>query len=377
MPFICLAQADIDDGTVNILDLLPNSSLRNLVLDPEGQTQYVNRVLNDTNVIADATTGEALFTTSGLASYLADRVQPGGAEAATGTVTIASATAGDTVTIGGVTFTAVAGGATASNQEFDDVANSGSNAATATSLEAAINDATSQGLIEAGNGGVSATANAASDVVTLTATVTGSTGELTLASSNGTRLAVSGATLTRTASDAWTQPQLVTASEAIITRLDAGQSLTLSDVNTILSAVGGDLTGSGGSGSTGTLDELLSILAGREYTVEAGAALNTTGPIAWNSAQVGSFTRDVLVFDTAVNNSASGTTVAYERKGIKSTVDGGAFQESLAQGTLSVFAGGVTIFTDNDLLPPIAGQTAQIDNARLVTVYADDGSVLA
>jgi hypothetical protein len=55
----------------------------------------------------------------------------------------------DTIDFMGVTFTAVAGGAVAANQEFDDVANSGSAAATATSLSTAINDAASQALLNA------------------------------------------------------------------------------------------------------------------------------------------------------------------------------------------------------------------------------------
>ena len=46
MPYICLARTDIPDGTLQVLDLVPNTSLRSN-LDPPGQTRYVNRVQND------------------------------------------------------------------------------------------------------------------------------------------------------------------------------------------------------------------------------------------------------------------------------------------------------------------------------------------
>lgn len=102
---------------------------------------------------------------------------------ASGTVTLASVSAADTVTINGVVLTAVSGAPAA--DQFDI---SGTDTADAVSFCAAVAaNATLAGLITAAN---------VLGVVTLTAIVPGLPGNaITLASSNGTRLAVSAARL--------------------------------------------------------------------------------------------------------------------------------------------------------------------------------------
>lgn len=102
---------------------------------------------------------------------------------ASGTVTLASVAAADTVTINGVVLTAVSG-APAANQ-FDI---SGTDTADAVSFVAAVAaNATLAGMVLATN---------VAGVVTLEAKVGGVIGNaITLASSNGTRLAVSAARL--------------------------------------------------------------------------------------------------------------------------------------------------------------------------------------
>lgn len=102
---------------------------------------------------------------------------------ASGTVTLASVLAADTVTVAGTVFTAVSG--TPVGAQFDI---SGTDTADAASLVAAINaHATVSKYV---------VASSALGVVTLTAVVAGHLGNLvTLASSNGTRLAVSAAAL--------------------------------------------------------------------------------------------------------------------------------------------------------------------------------------
>lgn len=106
---------------------------------------------------------------------------------ATGTVTLASVLAADTVTINGLVYTAVAG-AKANNTEFSI---DGTDTVDAADLVDSITNDTRQGTLA----DVSAT-NAAG-VVTLTSTAIGTRGNaVTLVSSNGTRLAVSGATFT-------------------------------------------------------------------------------------------------------------------------------------------------------------------------------------
>jgi phage tail sheath gpL-like len=106
-----------------------------------------------------------------------------GAVQATGTVTLASVTAADTVTINGVVLTAVSGAPAAG--EFDI---SGTDTADAVSFCAAVAaNATLAGLV---------TATSVLGVVTLTAIRGGVSGNaITLASSNGGRLAVSAARL--------------------------------------------------------------------------------------------------------------------------------------------------------------------------------------
>lgn len=115
-------------------------------------------------------------------------------DAPSGTVTVASVQAGDTVTIEGVVFTAAGAGANPAAQEFDETA--GTDALVAASLVATINDAASQALITAASGGPGVTAaNGGTAVVTLTADEVSTDAELTLVSSTGARLAVSAATL--------------------------------------------------------------------------------------------------------------------------------------------------------------------------------------
>jgi phage tail sheath gpL-like len=106
---------------------------------------------------------------------------------ASGTVTAASVVAGDTVTVDGRVYTAVANGTAPVGNQFSVGA---SDAACAANLAAAINagetlDASSK-----------VTATAASAVVTITARAAGTGGNaITLATSNNTRLAKSGTTL--------------------------------------------------------------------------------------------------------------------------------------------------------------------------------------
>ena len=75
MPYICQARNDIPDGILQVLDLLPNTSQRNLIYDPPGQTKYVNRLQNDTVAVSG---GFTAATYKGLAAYIIDAVADGG-----------------------------------------------------------------------------------------------------------------------------------------------------------------------------------------------------------------------------------------------------------------------------------------------------------
>lgn len=107
MPYICQTRDDIPNGILQVLDLFPNTSLRNQVYDPVGQTKYINRCQNETVVVsASATAAEY----KGLAAYLIDSVADGGDDGALtaaqandmATAIIARLDAGSTLTLAGI-----------------------------------------------------------------------------------------------------------------------------------------------------------------------------------------------------------------------------------------------------------------------------------
>ncbi len=75
MPYICKRRSDIPSGILQVLDLQPNESQRNLIYEPPGQTKYVNRPQNDTVVVASNVTSAAY---SGVAAWLIDTIEDAG-----------------------------------------------------------------------------------------------------------------------------------------------------------------------------------------------------------------------------------------------------------------------------------------------------------
>lgn len=138
--------------------------------------------------------GQAEYSRKGQTSFLLNMLDFLEApEAAQGHITADAPQAGDTFDLAGVvTFTAIAGVANPANQEFTTL---GGDEAVATSIAAAINDAASQALIGVATGGPSITATVMGTRVLLQSDTEGLTGEIALASSNGTRLPVSGVAL--------------------------------------------------------------------------------------------------------------------------------------------------------------------------------------
>jgi hypothetical protein len=273
MPYICLARNDIPDGTIQILDLSPNTSQRSLIYEPPGQTKYVNRALDEapTNVPA---TGAVVADFLGLQAYIADR--------------------------------------------FDPV-----------------------NLIGA----------------------------------------------------EWSLADLATASAALLAEVDAGNALTGGaggTVNAALLAALGAPVGFTIGAETAVLTELLSVLAGRGYVLPAGS-IKLAGA-AWVPAQAGSFTETHRVYGTTMdagewvpstyaNMLAGGDPIQYETKPIRHTYDSTHFQVSLGEGHLATFQAGVTLWPDSDLVGHYPwlmqgnNQHPQVNNARVVTVYNDDGTL--
>lgn len=92
MPYIAMRRTDIPNGVLQVLDLVPNTSLRNQIYDPIGQTKYINRFSSDTLAALSANATVAAY--SGLAAYLIDHVIKNAANV-TITVTVANQVAGD------------------------------------------------------------------------------------------------------------------------------------------------------------------------------------------------------------------------------------------------------------------------------------------
>lgn len=115
--YICVIRSDIPRGYLQVLDLKPNESQRNLVYDPPGQTRYLNYVENETVATVVIAGGHIALRdeTSGLAAYLLDNVEAGGLGGgppypgftavqaiAAATAIIARMVAGNTMAIGDV-----------------------------------------------------------------------------------------------------------------------------------------------------------------------------------------------------------------------------------------------------------------------------------
>ena len=101
MPYICLRRDDIPANVLQVLDLKPNTSLRVPSLEPPGQTRYVRRSVATSVTVAGGVVSGSTDPLVGLAAYFADRVDPGGAQFATGTVLMSGPLAGDVVTFTG------------------------------------------------------------------------------------------------------------------------------------------------------------------------------------------------------------------------------------------------------------------------------------
>lgn len=171
--YICVARADIPRGTLQVLDLQPNTSLKDRLYDPPSQSKYLNRVTSDSVATVGTTPVATRADYRGLAAYLIDHIEAGGLAAGTA---------------------------------------------------------------------------------------------------------------------AFTAAQANTAAAAIIAEVDAGNALTLADINTVLAGVVADteLTSGGGSASTGSVEEVLRILAGGEYLLPAGSSVDSDGS-TFVAAVAGSF----------------------------------------------------------------------------------------
>jgi len=392
MPYICLTRSDIPDGTLQILDLLPNASQRHPGYDPPAQTRYLNRVQNEALTLVN---GVSYGVKNGLAAYILDRVEPGGLQVGSAEVDLdapGAVLAGDTITLGGVVFTAVDGLYDPAVQEFYSDLGAGSDEAVmANSLIDAVNDPATQALLLAAGSTVTASAGASlgAGQVTLTADTAGATGALTLAESTaGARIDISNDHLGRTF-EAFTADHAYNIAVRIIARLDAASALTATDLNTAINAEAGVSGCSIASvGTLGSLIEVLSILAGRGYRLPDLATVYTgAGYDLWHTAAAGSFDITHLVNDTNMvageltPTNIGGDSATMPVKGITDTYNSSTLDISLLEGALSKMSTGLTLWPDSDPIPHFPwtyqkGTAYTQTTARVVTVYDDDGSVL-
>jgi len=154
------------------------------------------------------------------------------------------------------------------------------------------------------------------------------------------------------AADSLTVPQAEAAATLILGRAQAGQTLQVADINTILSGVAvvnaaTDLDGAAvGSDSTGSVAEVLAILAGEDYTVNGGVPIqDLNGAFA---PVIGAGTLGTTM-RTLVHNDSS-------------------WKISFSEGTLGGLAGA------QDPKKAFAGVNSA---TPLLTVYNDDGTIYA
>lgn len=309
MPYICLRRSDIPAGVLQVTDFWPNASQRNQSIDPQPQgPRYPNQPVTATPVLSSTGLAQRYFATaqSGLAAYLTANVEgPSGAAltpaqadaaaaaviaamraggamtssainalllttaavAATGTLTFTgNALNTETVTIGGKVYTFQ----TVLTNVNGNVLIGGSASASLDNLIAAIN-------LGAGAGTLYAAAT------TLHPTVSAAAG--------------AGDTMVGTAKTAGSAGNAITTTTTVTGASWTGATLAGGDEATI----------SGGT-STGTVADVLRILAGATYTVPAGTVVQTplsvfnpqSSPTTWNAANFDYATfKEILVSDSS------------------------------------------------------------------------------
>lgn len=91
--YVCVRRSDIPEGTLQVLDLDPNESQRNLVYTAPGQTKYLNYLQNDVVSTFSDLAGNRYVSrdTWGLAAYLIDHIEAGGLAAGTDALTAVQA----------------------------------------------------------------------------------------------------------------------------------------------------------------------------------------------------------------------------------------------------------------------------------------------
>lgn len=186
--------------------------------------------------------------------------------------------------------------------------------------------------------------------------------------------------------------EATTVANAILDRVINGQSLTLTDINTILNAnlpaADNDLEGTAGD-SFGTVEEILRILSGEVYLTPANTVIDLTANRVFQSLAE----RIAAIGANTANFSAQGSFVASTHaayKIFKTVYDTGALKISAGEGVLSKLKSATYAFTNHLYYyagVAVTGKTAATDIRgngnipatgvfRAVTVYDASGNLL-
>lgn len=337
MPYLILKRDDVPNGTLQVLDLFPNTSIRNSTVDPVGQTKFLRAPQNEAPVLTAGATAAAY---AGLSAWFLDNVSDAGGTKATANVVVLAPAAlanGDNFTINdgenSVTFEIkkFASHSVAAPRIAVDI--------TAAATNTNVRDV----IIARINGQVGFTLNvtaAVAAVATLTLT-NNNTNQPTTAQNATNAEAVADAGFTVANFAGATDSAGLTAAEAIVNAQDVLDLVGYGDVNTAAGAV--TLAAINGAITTGRINAedvtpILQILAGRSYVVPASTAIETAGEFVGGG---GAF---------------QDTTVPFRK-----IYDGGPLRLSFAEGNLSKFT------SDTFTYMGVAGAP--------VAVYADDGSI--
>jgi len=351
MPYIILKRDDIPAGTLQVLDLEPNTSLRNYVVDPPGQTKYVDPVLNDTVVVYDPSgaAGPSIFRPiRGLAAWIITNVSDGTGAFASGTFTFGPAAVadGETITVG----TGPVGGPTVTFTFRDapmlptEVLIGTTNSATAGNFNVILNNP-ALGLTPYVTGTVAAA------VVTITAVEPGAASNAITLADMSANITPSGATLAGGAdAAALTALEANTIATDILDDIIRFGDLTLpavaadlASVNVVIAAVVATA-----SITAAQLSDLLDVLAGRIYQVPKDTQIETAGG----------------VFDVVPNVGAPNGP-GFVAGTLRDIFPTGALNLSVAGGELAGFLDSGFVYAG------VAGSP----NGEAVVVYNDDGTI--
>jgi hypothetical protein len=351
MPYIILKRDDIPAGTLQVLDLEPNTSLRNYVVDPPGQTKYVNPVINEPVVVytPSGPAGPSIFrAVSGLAAWLITNVSDGTGALATAAFVFGPAAVldGETITVG----TGPVGGPTVTFTFRDtptlptEVLIGPTNSATAGNFNVILNNP-ALGLTPY------VTSTVAAEIVTITAVEPGTASNAITLADTSANITPSGATLAGGAdAAALTAVQANTIAADILSDIVRFGDLALPALAADLVAINVVISGVVATASitAGQLPDLLDVLAGRIYQVPKDVQVETA----------------LGVFDVVPNVGAPDGP-GFVDGTLRDIFQTGALNLSVAGGELAGFLDSKFVYAG------VAGSP----NGEAVVVYNDDGTI--